>query len=188
MCNTHGKACDTAEQFDALTQSWMEVVKQFPKEYYGHRLNRLALAHAAPYVRAMYKSWDLSKDPTLGVDILRPWRSLLSPELVPDEYKGVFEDDSYEDLLRDPMLSRLRPIISSKWDPTKPEDILNFVQAWSDVMPEALMREITHALVLPRLQRRVGEWEPTKERVALHVWFHPWLPMLHSGKRAIRAR
>ena len=181
MCNTHGKACDTAEQFDALTQSWMEVVKQFPKEYYGHRLNRLALAHAAPYVRAMYKSWDLSKDPTLGVDILRPWRSLLSPELVPDEYKGVFEDDSYEDLLRDPMLSRLRPIISSKWDPTKPEDILNFVQAWSDVMPEALMREITHALVLPRLQRRVGEWEPTKERVALHVWFHPWLPMLHKN-------
>ena len=120
-------------------------------------------------------------DPTRGLEELKVWRSLLSPEFVPDEYQAVFDEDSYEDLLRDPMLARLRPAITSKWDPTEATEILDFVEAWSGVIPEALSREVTHALVLPRLQRRVGEWEPTKEHVALHVWFHPWLPLLHKN-------
>ena len=180
-CNAAAQSCGTTEEFGALTKSWMEVVKQFPKEYYGHRLNRLALSHATPYVRSMYKDWDPMSDPTRGLEELKVWRSLLSPEFVPDEYQAVFDEDSYEDLLRDPMLARLRPAITSKWDPTEATEILDFVEAWSGVIPEALSREVTHALVLPRLQRRVGEWEPTKERVALHVWFHPWLPLLHKN-------
>ena len=180
-CETIGKACANSEEFNALTQSWTEVAKQFPKEYHGHRLHRLALSHAVAYVRAMFRDWDPAAEPARGLDVLKPWRALLSPDMAPEEYRGLFDEDSFETLLREPMLSRLRPFISSQWDPTRASEVLEFIQAWSAIMPEALSREITHALVLPRLQRRVGEWEPTKERVALHVWFLPWLPLLHKN-------
>ena len=184
-CDELVKACKSGEDFDALTKAWTEVVKKFPKEYHGHRLHRLALAHAAPWVRSMYASWDPATEPTRGLNELKPWRALLTPDLVPDEYRGVFEDDSYENLLREPMLSRLRPFISSNWDPTKASEVLDFIEAWSSTMPKALTREITHSLVLPRLLRRVAEWEPTKERIALHSWFLPWLPHLHKNLKDV---
>ena len=180
-CDGLSKTVKSAEDFSTLTSAWVNVVKQYPDEFFSHRLNRLALAHAAPYVRDLFKDWDPSNHPSHGVEEIRPWRELLSPDRVPDRYKGVFEIDSFDALLREPLLKRLRPIITSQWDPTKASDILDFVEAWSELMPEALLREITHALILPRLQRRVGEWQPTKERVALHIWFHPWLPLLHKN-------
>ena len=175
------KKCRDRAEFDALTKSWVEIVKQFPKEYYSHRLYRLALAHATPYVRATFKDWDPTIDPTRGLDELKPWKQLLSPDFIPDEFKGLFDEDAFDVLMREPILSRLRPFISSKWDPTKPSEIMGFIEPWSDTLPEALYLELTHALVLPRLQRRVNEWEPTKERVSLHAWFHPWLPLLHKN-------
>ena len=180
-CDGLSKSVKNSEDFSALTSAWVNVVKQYPEEFFSHRLNRLALAHAAPYVRNLFKDWDPSKQPMHGVEEIRPWRKLLSPERIPDKYKGVFEDDSFDTLLREPLLKRLRPIITSQWDPTRASDILDFIEAWSDVMSEALLRELTHALILPRLQRRVAEWQPTQERVALHSWFHPWLPLLHKN-------
>jgi len=180
-CDVLSKTMKTSTEFSELTQAWTDVVKKHPEEFFAHRLGRLALAHAAPYVRSLFKDWDPSADPARGIDQIKPWRELLSPERVPDAYKNVFEDDLFDALLREPLLGRLRPIITSQWDPTKPSDILNFIEAWSRVMPEALLHELTHALILPRLQRRVGEWQPTKERVALHTWFHPWLALLHNN-------
>ena len=175
------KKCRDRAEFDALTKSWVEIVKRFPKEYYSHRLYRLALAHATPYVRAAFKDWDPTIDPTRGLEEIKPWKQLLAPDFIPDEFKGLFDEDAFDSLMREPILSRLRPFISSKWDPTKPSEIIEFLERWSDTLPEALYLEITHALVLPRLQRRVNEWEPTKERVSLHAWFHPWLPLLHKN-------
>ena len=34
--------------------------------------------------------------------------------------------------------------------------------------------------ILPKLNRGVAEWNPRTDKVAIHTWIHPWLPLLGS--------
>ena len=46
------------------------------------------------------------------------------------------------------------------------------------MLPPSALSHVLEMLVMPRLRRAAGEWEPRQETVPVHAWLHPWLPHL----------
>ena len=50
--------------------------------------------------------------------------------------------------------------------------------SWERLLPPSALSHVLEMLVMPRLRRAAGEWEPRQETVPVHAWLHPWLPHL----------
>ena len=61
------------------------------------------------------------------------------------------------------------------------EPAVRLLEAFEKVLPREVVVGLAASTVLPRINATVKEWEPRVERVAIHVWLHPWLPLLQTA-------
>lgn len=54
-------------------------------------------------------------------------------------------------------------------------DLLN---KWSRILPGWILENILEQVILPKLSIEVDEWNPLTDTVPIHIWIHPWLPLL----------
>ena len=172
---------------DHLAAMYGEMLTQFPDEYAAYSLRDLALSHAQPLLsRALGDGWDPLRDYRVGPKMLAAWRPLLLADRSAD---APFADDAdpMTRLLTEPVIQPLRRALVSRWDPRDPEPALRFFEAWARVLPSAVVDDLHHAAILPKLQRATEAWDPTKDAVPIHAWLHPWLPRLGDAMRPLWA-
>lgn len=56
--------------------------------------------------------------------------------------------------------------------------MIDFLEAWKPIIPNWVLENIIDQLVLPRLVTEVGVWNPLTDTTPIHVWIHPWIPLL----------
>ena len=83
-----------------------------------------------------------------------------------------------EALCWDVLLPRMRSALGSTWNPREYATAIELVEIWRPVLPGWVVANMLEQLVLPRLHRAVDAWDPRSDRVPLHAWLHPWLPLM----------
>ncbi|KAL6217232.1 hypothetical protein ACLB2K_010449 [Fragaria x ananassa] len=111
--------------------------------------------------------WDPLQNPWLGFDIVSSWKGLLHEEKC-----------YYTELVREIVLSEVRMTGLNSWQAEEPEPMLAFLEAWKELLPGSVVHDILDMVVLPELRVSIQLWEPNLGSVPIHLWVHPWLPLL----------
>ncbi|KAJ0262502.1 G-patch domain-containing protein [Hirschfeldia incana] len=120
---------------------------------------------ALPLFNRMFQCWDPLTDPAHGVKAISSWKLLL-------------DTTAYSQLVSEVILPPVRRSVINTWEPRDPEPVLRFIEAWEILLPSPILETVLDTVVLPKLLTAIESWEGRLEAVPIHVWVHPWLPLL----------
>jgi len=175
-----------------------KLLGQFPKEFDRYRLDEVIVAAIAPVVRRMLAQWEPLQDPAAFTPSFRLWRGALkmaSQEEKPVDQIQVYGSSTvisaaplvekpmtpYESLLWNAWLPKVRSAINNDWSPEDPQPAIRLYEAWSSFLPPFVRDNFFDQLVLPKVSKAVGDWNPRSSKVPLQKLVFPWLP--HVGLR-----
>ena len=87
----------------------------------------------------------------------------------------------YESLLWNAWLPRVRSVINNDWSAEDPHPAVRLYEAWSFLLPPFVRDNFFDQLILPKVSKTVGDWNPRQSKVSLQTLVFPWLP--HVGLR-----
>jgi tuftelin-interacting protein 11 len=61
------------------------------------------------------------------------------------------------------------------------ESCIQLFEQCQSTLPGVVADDLGVTVVLPRLQVEIDNWDPRTDKMPLHIWIHPWLPIL--GKK-----
>ncbi|RPD53373.1 TFP11-domain-containing protein [Lentinus tigrinus ALCF2SS1-7] len=175
-----------------------KLLGQYGKEFDRYRLDEVIVAAIAPVVRRMLTQWQPLEDPTAFTASFRAWRRALkmaSPEEKKHDQVQVYGSSTvvsasvvqdkpmtpYESLLWNSWLPRVRSSLNNDWSPEDPLPAVRLYEAWSPFLPPFIRDNFFDQLVLPKVHKAVGDWNPRKSKIPLQTLVFPWLP--HVGLR-----
>ncbi|KAH9893377.1 TFP11-domain-containing protein [Cubamyces lactineus] len=183
---------------DPFTTSFDKLLGQYAREFDRYRLDEVVVAAIAPVIRRMLASWRPLEDPTAFTANFRAWRRALkmaAPEDKPRDQVQVYGNSTvvvapmveekpmtpYESLLWNTWLPRVRSTLNNEWVPEDPLPAVRLYEAWAPFLPPFIRDNFFDQLVLPKVNKAVGDWNPRKSKVSLQKLVFPWLP--HIGLR-----
>ena len=176
----------------AAVELFATLQSSYPHEYRLYELSLLAFTVVFPLIEAIIGAWDIFARPADNVETFETWRTLLvDPQennMRFDSIQGQHDVDSmnmYEQLCWNVLLPRVRVVIGQYWNPRDFDPLIRFVTEWQPALPAWIFANILQQLIFPRLQVEVDLWDPRVDIVPIHVWIHPWLPLLGNRLDAL---
>ncbi|KAF8317597.1 TFP11-domain-containing protein [Clavulina sp. PMI_390] len=186
---------------DIFSDAFTKLSLEYSAEYEQYQLDEVVVGAIAPYVRRQFAMWNPLQKPELLTPEFKKWRRLLrisasqEPSNVLIERHNMSTDSSrsknpprsndmtsYESLMWNVWLPRVRSVINNDWLPSDPSPLIQLFEAWGDLIPPFMFDNVMDQLVMPKLSKAVSDWSlRTAEGVPLHKLVLPWLP--HVGLR-----
>jgi tuftelin-interacting protein 11 len=57
---------------------------------------------------------------------------------------------------------------------------VSLLKNWQSVLPTWIFENILESIIMPKLIDEVDEWDPTVDRIPIHIWIHPWLNLIQN--------
>lgn len=152
-----------------------QLLVEFSAEASKYRLDEIVVAAVAPMVRRLLAQWNPLQDPVGIASTLQTWKHALKVNATDDSMT------SYETLLWNIWLPRVRTTINNEWNPDNPSPAVKFYETWATLLPPFVRDNLLDQLILPKVKTAVSDWSPKRTSVALHTLIFPWLP--HLGLR-----
>ncbi|CAH1445958.1 unnamed protein product [Lactuca virosa] len=152
---------------ESLATSFVDLHTRFPNEYKIFSLATIASSFALPLFIREFQGWDPLQNPTHGLNVMSLWKDLLE------------EDEIFDSLFMEvvfPAVVRLSG--TNTWQARDPEPLLRFLDSWEQLLPHSVLQTILDNIVMPKLASTVDSWDPRRETIPIHLWVHPWLPLL----------
>ncbi|EFJ43876.1 hypothetical protein VOLCADRAFT_65509 [Volvox carteri f. nagariensis] len=171
-----------------LAEAYGRIRERYREEYIMYGLAQAALAQVLPRMQALLRGWEPLSEPLRGVPEIKTWKELLQSDAAggggpydtvgASAGSGSGSDDPYTLLVWEVVLPPVRSSALNGWQPRDPEPLLKWLETWEPLLPPSALGHVLEMLVMPKLRRALGEWEPRQETVPIHAWLFPWLPYL----------
>lgn len=66
----------------------------------------------------------------------------------------------------------------SEWNPRDCDSLISFMETWLPLLPHWVSDNIFDQLIMPQIIAEVNSWNPLTDTIPIHVWVHPWIPIL----------
>ncbi|KAG6536246.1 hypothetical protein ZIOFF_001297 [Zingiber officinale] len=162
---------------DSLLATFKDLKEIFKDDYKLFNISCIGLSFAYPLFLQVFQGWQALQNPLLGVNLISSWKDLLQGDQPYDISENPFSD-SYSQLISEVILPAVRISVTNTWQARDPEPLLRFLEIWEKLLPPVILQSILENVVMPKLTEAVDSWDPQCETVPIHVWVHPWLPLL----------
>jgi len=82
------------------------------------------------------------------------------------------------ELLLETWVLPIRSYIVNEWNPRDSHLLIDIIEMWEPLLPKDLLTDLYDNLIFPKLKSDVEQWNPTQEKMMIHLWIHPWFPLL----------
>lgn len=155
---------DAPLDLQALLQLCQTISSRFPTLWEDlDALRRVALPMALKQFSAGWQKWSVRSDNLSLFAEARAWTEWLG-----DAASSLFIEWERS----------LQRFIQTRWKPREESgSLIDAVEAWKSVMPQDVMGRVKGCL-FDALRTELDRWEPTKDKIPVHTWLHPWLAVL----------
>ncbi|CAL9093496.1 unnamed protein product [Musa textilis] len=163
---------------DSLLATFRDLKERFREDYKLCNISCVACAFAYPLLLRVFQGWEPLQNPLHGMSLISSWRDLLQGDQPHDFSESLLTASPYAQLVSEVILPAVRISGTNTWQARDPEPMLRFLEAWERLLPPVVLQSVLENVVMPKLAAAVETWDPRRETVPIHVWVHPWLPLL----------
>ncbi|GFP84033.1 septin and tuftelin-interacting protein 1 homolog 1 [Phtheirospermum japonicum] len=160
---------------ESLAKSFVDLQTRFADDYTICNLSCIACSYALPLFIRIFQGWDPLQNPTHGVEVVSMWKSLLQGK---DSLSFSGSASPYMQLLMEVVFPAVRISGTNSWHARDPEPMLRFLDSWGELLPPAVLQAILDTVIVPKISAAVDSWDPRRETIPIHLWIHPWFPLL----------
>ncbi|KAG5890818.1 hypothetical protein JTB14_008259 [Gonioctena quinquepunctata] len=163
-----------------IANIFKDLQEQYNEEYCMYELGELAPGLIGPLLTSALVSWNLLTNPRQYLDVFQQWKDILDQP----KQRGNLEGNKmgiqpYDSLIWHTWMPVLRTCVSS-WNVRDCDSLITLIDAWKAVLPHWIVDNILDQLVMPKLLNGVNEWNPLTDTIPIHLWIHPWIPLLDT--------
>jgi hypothetical protein len=155
---------DTAQDLSSLLVFFQSIAERFPTLWQDlDAVRRVAVPMAVKSFGTQWQRWTVVSD-------------YLMLRLEAEEWGKWLGDDAVAIFVE--WEKSIQRFIQTRWKAKEETGrLIDALEAWKAVVPIETMSRVKGCLI-DVLKLEVERWEPTREKVPIHTWLHPWLPLL----------
>ncbi|KAL1505399.1 hypothetical protein ABEB36_004973 [Hypothenemus hampei] len=175
------KLLDPAQNYSLgqIGEIFRKLLRDYKDEYYQYELAELAPGLVGPLLTSALANWNPLTQPYHYKEFFSQWQDILDER---DSHRGTFEGNKvgiqpYDSLIWHTWVPVMRTCISG-WNPRDCDPLITLIEAWKHILPLWILNNIYDQMIMPRILGEVNEWNPLTDTIPIHLWIHPWIPLL----------
>ncbi|CAG9854049.1 unnamed protein product [Phyllotreta striolata] len=182
VLNTVEKLMDSSQTYSLgqIAEIFKSLQDEHYEEYINYELGELAPGLIGPLLTSALANWNPLVNPNQYVDVFEQWQDILT---VPRQ-RGNLEGNKmgiqpYDSLIWHTWMPVMRTCISL-WNPRDCDPLITVIEVWRPLLPAWIVENIINQLLMPKIMKEVNEWNPLVDTTPIHVWIHPWIPIIND--------